>query len=106
MSNIYNTSCFFVKFVLKILIMTTAAIRERLYDYIKEADDKKIEAIYSLFEDQMAPSVNWWEDEEVIAELDERVRRFEEGIDPGFSVDDVKASLQELKKQRAAESKK
>jgi hypothetical protein len=86
--------------------MTTAAIREKLYDYIKEADDKKIEAIYSLFEDQMAPAANWWEDEDVVAELDERVRRLEEGIDPGFSIDEVKASLQELKKQRTAESKK
>lgn len=84
--------------------MTTAAIREKLYDYIKEADDKKIEAIYSLFEDQMAPAVNWWEDKEVIAELDDRVRRWKEGIDPGYTWDEVEKSIAELKQKRAAKN--
>ena len=31
--------------------MTAAAIRDRLYDYIKVADDKKIKAIYMMLED-------------------------------------------------------
>ncbi|MDB5155841.1 MAG: hypothetical protein JWR50_548 [Mucilaginibacter sp.] len=84
--------------------MTTAAIREKLYDYIKEADDKKIEAIYSLFEDQMAPSVNWWEDEEVVAELDERVRRWKAGIDRTYTWDEVEQSINELKQKRASKN--
>jgi hypothetical protein len=33
--------------------MTTAAIRDRLYDYIKVADDKKIKAIYMMLEDDI-----------------------------------------------------
>jgi hypothetical protein len=84
--------------------MTIAAIREKLYDYIKEADDKKIEAIYSLFEDQMAPAVNWWEDEEVIAELDDRVRRWKEGIDRSYTWDEVEKSINELKQKRASKN--
>jgi hypothetical protein len=35
--------------------MTTAAIRERLYDYIRVADDKKVVAIYTPLEEQIAP---------------------------------------------------
>lgn len=81
--------------------MTTTAIRERLYDYIREADDDKIKNIYELFEDQMAPSVDWSEDEEFVAELNERVRRWEDGIDKGVPMDEVKAELERLKNQRS-----
>ena len=52
--------------------MTTTAIRERLYGYIREAVDDKIKNIYELFEDQRASSVDWSEDEEFVAELNER----------------------------------
>jgi len=81
--------------------MTTTAIRERLYGYIREADDDKIKNIYELFEDQMAPAVDWSEDEEFVAELDERVRRWEQGIDKGVSMDEVKAELERLKSERS-----
>jgi len=80
--------------------MTTITIRERLYNYIREADDDKIKNIYDLFEDQMTPAVDWSEDEEFVAELNERVRRWEEGIDKGISINEVKASLEKLKKER------
>jgi predicted transcriptional regulator len=33
--------------------MTTVAIRKKLIDYIKVADDKKIKAMYALFEDDI-----------------------------------------------------
>jgi len=81
--------------------MTTAAIREKLHNYISVADDKKIEAIYTLLEEQMLPAVDWSDDEEFVAELDERVRRFEAGIDRGYTWDEVKASIEELKQKRA-----
>ena len=80
--------------------MTTTAIRERLYNYIRVADDEKIKNIYLLFEDQMAPAVDWSEDEAFVAELDERVRRWEEGIDKGVSMDEVRAGLERLKNER------
>ena len=79
--------------------MTTAAIRIKLQDYIRVADDKKIKAIYTLLEEQIAPAVDWSEDEEFMAELDERVRRYEAGIDPAFSIEEAKSSLQEMKKE-------
>lgn len=80
--------------------MTTTAIREKLYEYIKEADDQKIKNLYSIFEDQMAPAVDWSEDEEFVAELDERVRRYEEGIDPSYSIEEVKEFLKQARKDR------
>jgi len=50
-------------------------------------------------EDQVAPSVNWWEDEDFVAELDGRVRRYEEGIDKGISIEEAKASLHKMKEE-------
>ena len=77
--------------------MTIATIRKRLVDYIKVADDKKIEAIYTLLEDQIVPEGHWSEDEEFVAELQERVKRYEAGIDPGLSIEESRASLKEMK---------
>jgi hypothetical protein len=82
--------------------MTVAAIRERLYDYIRVADDKKVEAIYNLLGDQIAPVDDWSKDEEFVAELDERVRRYKEGIDPAYTWDELEASIEERKQKRTA----
>jgi len=81
--------------------MTTTAIREKLYDYIRVADDKEVKAIYALLEGQMVLAADWAEDEEFVAELDERVRRYEVGIDRGYTWDELEASINELKKKRA-----
>jgi len=81
--------------------MTTTAIRERLVDYIRVADDKKVKAIYALLEDQIVPKYEWSEDEEFVAELDERVRRYEAGVDRGYTLDELEVSINELKKKRA-----
>ena len=81
--------------------MTTTAIRERLVDYIRVADDKKVKAIYALLEDQIVPKYEWSEDEEFVAELDERVRRYETGVDRGYTLDELEVSINELKKKRA-----
>jgi hypothetical protein len=55
--------------------------------------------IKTLLEDQIIPKYGWSEDEEFVAELDERVRRHEAGIDPGFSIEETRASLNEMKKE-------
>ncbi|MBS1503612.1 MAG: hypothetical protein JST32_16200 [Bacteroidetes bacterium] len=83
--------------------MTTAAIREKLCDYIKGADDKKVKAIYTILEDQIETEpYEWSKDEEFVAELDERVRRYEAGIDRGHTWDELEASIKHLKEKRAA----
>jgi hypothetical protein len=78
--------------------MTTTMIREKLSDYIQVADDEKIKAIYTLLEEQISPSVDWSEDEEFVAELDERVRRYDTGIDKGRTWEELETSIAELKK--------
>lgn len=81
--------------------MTTTAIRERLHGYINEVDDQKIKAIFELFEDQISPAVDWSEDEEFVAEMNERARRLEDGVDRGVPIEEVKAKLKQMRKDRS-----
>jgi hypothetical protein len=82
--------------------MTTTAIRERLHDYINVADDKEIQAIYAILEDRINHEhYDWSDDLDFVAELDERVKRWENGVDRGYTWDEVKASIEELKHKRA-----
>jgi hypothetical protein len=41
------------KFSIKYYKMTTLAIRKKLADYMQVADDKKVKAMYALFEDDI-----------------------------------------------------
>lgn len=52
--------------------MNTETIRERLYDYIRVADDKKIKAIYTILEDTITEEVKWWEDNRIVGEFQKR----------------------------------
>ncbi len=64
------------------------------------ADDEKVEAIYTLLKDQLTPAADWSEDKEFVAELDERVKRYETGIDRGYTWDELEVSIGELKRKR------
>ncbi|RYU86224.1 hypothetical protein EWM62_18635 [Mucilaginibacter terrigena] len=79
--------------------MTTAAIREKLHDYINIADDEKVKAIYTLVEGQIVPGHHWASEEEFEADMDERYRRYQEGIDQSHTLDEVKAFMEERKQR-------
>ncbi|HEY2581338.1 MAG TPA: addiction module protein [Mucilaginibacter sp.] len=70
--------------------MSTDAIREKLHNFIDTVDDKKIEAIFSIFEDQLGEPYNWWEDDEFVADLEQRVKDIETGKDKGVTWDEIK----------------
>ena len=70
--------------------MTTAAIREKLHNFINTADDKYVKAVYSIFEDQIAEKYDHWEDEEFLRELKARLDDIENGEDDGLSWEEVK----------------
>ena len=77
--------------------MTTTAIRTKLYDYIKVADEKKVKAIYTMLESEIETNVEWWLDEKVISDIQKRVDDFETGKDKGFSKLDILNEIQTLK---------
>ena len=48
--------------------MTTIAIRKKLTDYLKVADDDKVKAIYTMVADEINTAENDW-DESFVKEL-------------------------------------
>ncbi|HEY4326016.1 MAG TPA: addiction module protein [Mucilaginibacter sp.] len=70
--------------------MSTETIREKLHNFIDTADDKKVEAIYTLVEDDIEEVYDHWEDEEFVAEIKSRIDDFESGKDKGLSWEEVK----------------
>lgn len=80
--------------------MTTAAIRQKLVDYMKIADDKKVKAIYTMVEDEMNTYENDW-DEDFIKELERRSKDFANGTTKAFSWEETKqAAIQKVKRAR------
>lgn len=58
--------------------MTTGSIRKKLADYMQVADDKKVKAIYALFEDEIEQEEIEYTDE-FKKELDRRYGYYKNG---------------------------
>ncbi len=52
--------------------METELIRERLQEYIRFAEDKKIQAIYTMVESEIQEDLDLWEDEGFLKEMNAR----------------------------------
>ena len=75
---------------------TVLSLRDKLYDYIRVAEDKKLQAIYNLLEDDIANTNEWWKDKKFIAELDRRNQALESGTDKGFTIEQLTSSVNTL----------
>lgn len=69
--------------------MTTTAIRKKLTDYLKIADDKKVKAIYTMVEDEIITGKNNW-DANFIKELNRRSRQFKNASAKTYSWEETK----------------
>jgi hypothetical protein len=76
------------------------AIRHKLYDFIRVADDKKLHAIYHLLENDIDRTQEWWKDKVFTAEIDHRYKALEDGTDKGFTLDELKSSVSKLRKKK------
>lgn len=82
--------------------MTTATIREKLYDYIRVADDKKLRGIYMMLEDEITEELEWWKDKSVVKELDQRYDAWASGKEKGYSQSEVDSSIEQLRKRNVS----
>lgn len=82
--------------------MNTASIRDKLYDYIRVADDKKLMAIYTMLEDTITEDLEWWRDNAVVEELQKRYEAWDSGKEKGYSMADIDEGIARLKKKRAS----
>ncbi|MDO3642517.1 MAG: hypothetical protein ACTHMI_01835 [Mucilaginibacter sp.] len=70
--------------------MSTETIRERLREYIGFADDKKVQAMYTMVEDEIVQELDLWQDKDFLEELKSRLDDIDSGIDEGMTWDEVK----------------
>jgi hypothetical protein len=82
--------------------MNTGTIREKLYDYIRVADDKKVKAIYTMLEDAIAEEVKWWDDNRIVDEFQKRYDAWNTGKEKGYLMSDIDKDILSLKKKRAS----
>lgn len=93
--------------------MTTAVIRQKLHEYIRTADAKKVKAIFTLVEDdineitnrrelddEIKGMVNWWEEENLINKLEKSSAELRSGKDTGTSWENAKKQIQGKKNNR------
>jgi hypothetical protein len=81
--------------------MTTLGIREKLYDFIRVADDKKVKAIYMMLEDEITEEIEWWKDKGFVKELDRRYNAWETGKEKGYTLEEVDALFEIARKKRS-----
>jgi hypothetical protein len=81
--------------------MDTLKVRQKLHEYIRDAEDEKVEAIYTLIKDQVNERYEWWNDEEMVAQLDKSEADFRSGKDPGVTWDALKTELLSRRKKNA-----
>jgi len=80
--------------------MSSAAKRNKLYDYIRVADDKKLNAIYNLLENEIEQTYEWWKDKKFTKELDNRYLALENGSDKGFTIEQLQTSVTKLRTKK------
>ncbi len=71
-----------------------------MYDFIRVADDKKLNAIYNLLENEIEQTAEWWKDKGFVDELDHRNKALENGTEKGFTSEELKSSVGKLRKKR------
>ncbi|MBZ0099149.1 MAG: hypothetical protein K8F30_08700 [Taibaiella sp.] len=80
--------------------MTSNALRYKLYDYIKVADEKKLKAIYALLEEDIEAATEWWKDKQFVAELDARYEALKSGEDKGFTVNELTDRIDKARQKK------
>ena len=73
--------------------MTATTIRQKLYEYIRFADDKKVKAIFTIVADEASEIADWSEDKKILAQIRHADADMESGSDKGTSWKQAKKQL-------------
>ncbi len=77
--------------------MNTTAIRDKLYDYIRVADDKSFTQFIICLKMKLNKVVNGGKIKKLHLELDRRYQALESGLDKGFTVEELEKSVSKLR---------
>jgi hypothetical protein len=87
-------------FIIHLENMTAIAIREKLQDYIKTADDRKIRAIYLMLENDIEQAADWWKTPAFVKTLDKEYKNWQQGRIKGYTIDETATAVEHLRKAR------
>ena len=73
--------------------MDTVVIRAELHGYIDSVSDEKLEEVYAMIKGDNTETYQWWEDKELVAELERRSTDLKSGKDKGVPWEEVKQRL-------------
>jgi nitric oxide synthase oxygenase domain/subunit len=79
--------------------MSTTEIGQKLFDYIRVADDRKVRAIYTMIEAEIQDDRDIWTDE-FLVELNKRTVELENGAVEGSSWEEVKARARKFARDK------
>ena len=79
--------------------MTTATARKKLVDYLQTADEKRIKALYMMFEDEIETGGNAWGEPE-FTELENRSNSFADGTAKTYTWEETKQAAIERAKNK------
>jgi len=85
----------YAKFEYKVVIMTTAEIKLRLHQYIETAQESKLKAIYTMVEEEISETYDFWNDEEFVAELVKRENSYLNGTSKAYTLEESIAKAKE-----------
>jgi hypothetical protein len=75
--------------------MKTTDIRQKLHHYIETAKDKKVKALYTMVEDEIEVTHDYWNDEEFVAELKRRQKAYLTGQTRTHTLPDATAEIKQ-----------
>ncbi|MCW3075145.1 MAG: hypothetical protein JWP69_2214 [Flaviaesturariibacter sp.] len=78
----------------------SAAIRNKLYDYIRVADDKKLHAFITCWMPKIDKNSGMGQDKNIVKELDSRYEALQSGKEKGVTAEQVVASIDKKRKKR------
>ncbi|MFA6152244.1 MAG: hypothetical protein WC716_13040 [Chitinophagaceae bacterium] len=73
--------------------MTVSTIRQELYDYIRVAEDRKVRAIYTMLEDEIAERYDHWNDSKFTGQIEERSAEYKSGKVKGVVWNEAHTSI-------------
>lgn len=59
--------------------METIELRNKLHHYIKNAQEKKLQAIFTMIEDEIKETYNHWNDEDFVNKLQQKEQAYSTG---------------------------
>ena len=81
--------------------MDTTELRQKLHHYIENAEEKKLQAIFSIVEVEIEEAYNHWDDEDFVAVLQEREQAYLSGTSTIYTAGESALRAREAIKQQS-----